>query len=168
MIDNLMVGHQFIKKEFGVEAVPRIGWHLDSFGHSQTNQRLLAELGMDATFVGRSNHFERLHRGQNKELEFIWKTSEETEILFLMNPNGNYENPSFIEFDGFNNQRAEPVITDRESSLFNADRIAQQLKNSVQNTKFWYKDHGQLMILVGADFRWENALFNYFNFDELI
>jgi len=31
-----MVGHQFIKSEFGDHAIPKVGWMVDSFGHSAT------------------------------------------------------------------------------------------------------------------------------------
>jgi len=39
--------------------VPRIGWQLDSFGHSKTNQRLFKEMGLDAVFFGRQDGRER-------------------------------------------------------------------------------------------------------------
>ena len=32
MILNMHVGHQFLKKEFGIR--PRVGWMIDAFGHS--------------------------------------------------------------------------------------------------------------------------------------
>lgn len=32
MINNMLIGHKFIKEELGV--TPRIGWHVDPFGHS--------------------------------------------------------------------------------------------------------------------------------------
>ena len=36
MIDNLANGHRFIKKEFGQEYLPTIGWQIDPFGHTLT------------------------------------------------------------------------------------------------------------------------------------
>ena len=53
ILTNFLIGHQFIMQEFGEYAVPRVGWHLDSFGHSATTARLLSELKMDATFFAR-------------------------------------------------------------------------------------------------------------------
>ena len=38
-------------KEFGVK--PRIGWHVDPFGHSNANPRLFADMGFDAWFFAR-------------------------------------------------------------------------------------------------------------------
>ena len=75
---------------------------MDSFGHSQTNQRLLADLGMDATFGGRHNKMEMDWRKANKELEFIWNPYEDAEIFTHLTHDGSYGNPDFLEFDGYN------------------------------------------------------------------
>ena len=57
IIDNIMVGHEFLKKEFGV--VPRTAWLIDSFGHSSTNARLYADIGFDALFVARLDYIDK-------------------------------------------------------------------------------------------------------------
>jgi alpha-mannosidase len=46
MINNMIIGHTFLMKEFGVK--PRTGWHVDSFGHSSANARLFADFGFEA------------------------------------------------------------------------------------------------------------------------
>ena len=40
IINNMMIGHEFIKNTFGV--APKIGWDIDTFGHSDTNTKLFA------------------------------------------------------------------------------------------------------------------------------
>ena len=54
MITNMMKGHDFLLKEFGVK--PRIGWHVDPFGHSSTNARLFSDMGFDAFFYARTDY----------------------------------------------------------------------------------------------------------------
>ena len=54
MINNMIKGHGFVKKEFGV--TPKIGWMVDAFGHTSTNARLFADFGFDAMFIGRLDH----------------------------------------------------------------------------------------------------------------
>ena len=40
LIDNIMIGHQFLQKEFN--QVPNVGWNLGAFGDSATNARIFA------------------------------------------------------------------------------------------------------------------------------
>lgn len=54
MINNMIIGHDFLMREFGVR--PRIAWHLDPFGHSNANARLFAEMGFDALFFARLDY----------------------------------------------------------------------------------------------------------------
>lgn len=51
IINNMMVGHEFLKKEFN--QIPTVGWQIDAYGHSNTNARLFAEMGFDAIFLNR-------------------------------------------------------------------------------------------------------------------
>jgi len=71
----MMKGHEFLKKEFGV--VPRVGWLLDSFGHSSANARLYAEMGLEALFVGRLDHNDIDLRFNAKSLNFLWRPFSE-------------------------------------------------------------------------------------------
>lgn len=50
-IHNFYMGHKFIKEELGV--IPKIGWQLDPFGHSQAFAKVVADLGYDALYLGR-------------------------------------------------------------------------------------------------------------------
>jgi alpha-mannosidase len=34
MLDQTSLGHAFIVENFGLAALPRVGWQLDPFGHS--------------------------------------------------------------------------------------------------------------------------------------
>jgi alpha-mannosidase len=75
IINNMMLGHEFLDKEFGVK--PEIGWDIDTFGHSDTNTRLFAEMGFDAMFFSRLDHNDKDWRGDKKEkaLTFLWRPS---------------------------------------------------------------------------------------------
>ena len=56
IMNNMMLGHEFITREFGEWARPRVGWHIDTFGHSNGNPRLFAEMGFDAWFFARLDY----------------------------------------------------------------------------------------------------------------
>jgi alpha-mannosidase len=55
MINNMYLGHQFLKKEFGISS--KVGWMLDAFGHSSANAALFSDFGFDAVFFTRMSYF---------------------------------------------------------------------------------------------------------------
>ena len=57
MIVNMGIGHQFILNEFN--QVPRVGWQIDTFGHSATNALFFAEMGFDAVIFARIDSAEK-------------------------------------------------------------------------------------------------------------
>lgn len=72
IVDNMVTGHQFLQKEFGV--TPRVGWLLDSFGHSSANARLYADMGLEALFVGRLDVRDREKRFEkDHSLNYLWR-----------------------------------------------------------------------------------------------
>lgn len=71
MILNMYMGHQFLQTEFGIR--PRIGWMVDSFGHSTTNAALFADFGFDALFMSREPADSKNKRADDGEFAFVWK-----------------------------------------------------------------------------------------------
>ena len=83
MVDQTTRGHQFLLKNFGVEAAPRGTWQIDPFGHSNTQAWLLgAEAGMESLYWGRTDYqdmrWRTSHAGQshNQWPEWVWQGSE--------------------------------------------------------------------------------------------
>ena len=75
MINNMMYGHRFLLEEFGVK--PRVGWHIDPFGHSNANARLFADMGLEAWFFARLDHTDKDERLVNKSMNFLWRPFSE-------------------------------------------------------------------------------------------
>jgi len=67
----MYMGHQFLKREFGV--VPKIGWMIDAFGHSNGNAALFADFGFDAVFMSRINFPDREQRKKDGNMTFLWR-----------------------------------------------------------------------------------------------
>jgi len=76
ILNNMMIGHRFLTEELGV--APRIGWHLDPFGHSNGNPRLFAEMGFDAWFFARLDYQDKSKRLDEKTMEFVWRPMYES------------------------------------------------------------------------------------------
>ena len=75
LIDNMLLGHEFLMKEFGV--VPRAAWMIDSFGHTATNARIYADIGFEAMFTARMDKEDKAVRFGNKEMQYIWRPDTE-------------------------------------------------------------------------------------------
>ena len=46
LIDNQMIGHSFMQKEFGI--IPKVGWNMETLGHSAANAKIFSDLGYQA------------------------------------------------------------------------------------------------------------------------
>ena len=58
IIDQMSIGLRFVEENFGPTARPRVGWHIDPFGHSAemaTLQALVRE--MSVNFVSSNDNF---------------------------------------------------------------------------------------------------------------
>lgn len=121
MIDNMMIGHDFVLKEFGVK--PSIGWQIDPFGHSNTNARIFAEMGFDAWFYARLDYGDKRRRTADNELEFVWMPNAQslgkdvnifTHVLW-----NHYEAPPGFDFE-IDSGDAQ-FISNKKSKDFNAE-----------------------------------------------
>lgn len=124
MIDNMMIGHDFVLKEFGVK--PSIGWQIDPFGHSNTNARIFAEMGFDAWFYARLDYGDKRRRTADNELEFVWMPNAQslgkdvnifTHVLW-----NHYEAPPGFDFE-IDSGDAQ-FISNKKSKDFNAEQRA--------------------------------------------
>ena len=62
--------------------MPKIGWQIDSFGHSQTLARIYSDLGYEAFMFARISTADKDQRMLDKELEFNWKTTTTENPIF--------------------------------------------------------------------------------------
>lgn len=135
MINNHIIGHQWILDEFGVK--PRIGWQIDPFGHSNTNARFFAEMGFDAWFFARLDYADKDKRMNNGEMEFVWRPNAEslgtdtqifTHVLYR-----HYSSPEKFGWDlgegsdnWINNKKSKDFNADTEAAWF-VDRLNERL-----------------------------------------
>ena len=123
MINNHIIGHQWILEEFGVR--PRIGWQIDPFGHSNTNARIFAEMGFDAWFFARLDYQDKDKRMKNQEMEFVWRPNSESlgtdTQIFTHALYAHYSSPTGLNFDVMDKGRDPKWINDEKSKYFNGD-----------------------------------------------
>ena len=113
IIDQQTLGLQFILKEFGECARPRVAWQIDPFGHSREQASLFAQFGFDGLFHGRIDYQDDAFRSKNKSREMIWQASanlgDAAKIFTGILPNI-YSPPDGFCFDIYCDD--DPIIVD--------------------------------------------------------
>ena len=69
----MTVGHSFIAETFGVSALPRVSWQIDSFGASSYTAALFAEACFDAHVIDRIPWETIEEYTDDRRLEFVWR-----------------------------------------------------------------------------------------------
>lgn len=166
MIDNMMLGHKFIEENFGVK--PRIGWQIDPFGHSQTNARLFAEMGFDAWFFARMDGTEKQQRMDSGELEWVWFPHKDAlgrdTAIFTHQLYWHYSPPPGMAYDEFQD---DTFFTDKASDVYNAPENAKKIMDHLEERAQHYLSD-DILVLLGDDFTYQNAVHNYRFIDNTI
>ncbi|OAF69774.1 hypothetical protein A3Q56_02473 [Intoshia linei] len=134
IIDQMTLGHEFIKNTFGVEAVPTIAWQIDPFGHS----------------VSIPKYFEMLLSQQNI-IDFLWKSKVSNQSIITHYLTEKYSQPSELDFFV-----KAPIVDDPKSDLYNLDtKLEYFIKHCdllLQKTNL-----AKSPFPFGDDFKYENA-----------
>lgn len=77
IIDNMTWGHRKLTDIFGHCGVPRVAWQIDPFGHSREQALLFAQMYFDGLFVGRIDWQDKENRESKRNMEFIWRGSDD-------------------------------------------------------------------------------------------
>ena len=169
MVDQTTRGHQFLKKNFGKDAVPRGTWQIDPFGHSNTQAWLLgAEAGMESMYWGRTDFEDFNMRKNQSRLEWVWQGSQslgDTAQIFAgeLYGGGNGGYGTWIGFDDAGTQ----VQDDPSRHDYNVDKMVDSfIQHAMDQAAHTRTDH-QLWAC-GSDFQYQNADHWYRNLDKLI
>ncbi|GAM29188.1 hypothetical protein SAMD00019534_123640 [Acytostelium subglobosum LB1] len=163
IIDQMTLGHQFINENFGV--TPKIGWHIDPFGHSNAQSAIFGNIGFDAFIIGRMDYQDIDWRLQDKQMEFMWRGSRSnpeyqvfTSVLRAM-----YCTPSGFNFEGGD----DPIQDDPNLFNVNIQERAEAFIAVAQEYSTHYQSNN-VLVPMGCDFAYMNANMYFKNLDKLI
>ncbi|XP_037710586.1 lysosomal alpha-mannosidase [Drosophila subpulchrella] len=166
VIDQFTVGLKFLNETFGACARPRVGWQIDTFGHSREQAAIFAHMGYDGQFFSRMDHNDKDTRMNNLTMEMIWDASESMSGVNLFSGmlyNFYSDTPGFC-FDILCTD--EPII-DGDSEENNVlDRVDDFITYAKNMSEVYITNH--IMVPMGGDFQYEDARVNYKNMDKLI
>ena len=170
MINNMMKGHEWLLKELG--AVPRIGWHVDPFGHSTANPRLFADMGFDAWMFARISWDDKDQRLKDQSMNFLWRPMKEhfgnQKEIFTAVMQDHYcwsQGMWYDEREDLTND--DPVVDDPRLDDFNADDKVVQFEDYIKDMNDNYRGN-HMMVPMGCDFTHANARQAFENMDRFI
>ena len=181
MLEQTTRGHAFIAREFGVAALPRVGWQLDPFGHSSTQATHLGSgVGFDAVFLGRASDGDIDARVRRRAMEFTWRGSDTLGAAadvkgMILSKYGNYGPPPGHCYD----QACEDPLWQDDPSLedYNVPEMVARFERAVAEQAGWFqgadaneKDGrgGDVMFTMGTDFTYGAAGYWYDQLDRLV
>jgi lysosomal alpha-mannosidase len=169
IIDQMTLGHRFLRRTFGRCAMPRVAWQIDPFGHSREQASLFAQMDFDGLFFGRLDWQEKIAREKNLSMEALWVTSSSlsrsaSSLFTGVLPNG-YNPPAGFCFDDTCDD--QPIVDEPDSVDYNVPQKMKLFLEHVTNQSKWYAS-SDLIMTMGSDFQYQNANPWFENLDKLI
>ena len=152
-------------REFGIR--PTIGWHIDPFGHSNTQATLFAAMGFSAFFFARIDYQDYATRNVSRTLEMVWRSSQSlggqsdlfTHVLY---------DTTYCYPRGFSFGYGDPPINDDERiEGYNVVQEADAFAALMRERRLNYRT-SDVFVTFGCDFQYENANINFKNMDKLM
>ncbi|KAG8190302.1 hypothetical protein JTE90_012589 [Oedothorax gibbosus] len=162
IIDQMTFGLRWLNETFGTCGHPKVGWQIDTFGHSKEQASIFAQMKFDGLFVGRLHYQDKIQREETKTMELIWKASEslgkKANIFTGVLPNV-YWPPKGFCFDNF--------CSDEELTKENINYKAHNFISIAQEqAKHYATNH--IVMTMGMDFHYRDAPKWFRNMDYLI
>ncbi|XP_015121133.1 lysosomal alpha-mannosidase [Diachasma alloeum] len=168
IIDQSTWGFRRLNDTFGECARPKIGWQIDSFGHSREQASIFAQFGFDALFFARLDWEDKERRLKEKTAEFVWKASPnlgEKVNLFSVALYNHYSAPPGFCFDILCQNRSLDDQSPNGSQ--NTERKINDFYSYILRQASHYQTNN-IILTMGDDFHYQQAE-NYFsNMDKLI
>lgn len=168
MIDQMTLGFKRLRDTFGNCGIPRIGWQIDPFGHSAEQASIFAQMNFDGYFLGRIDYQDKLKRELTKQMEFVWKASQnlgkEGTIFTSILPN-TYSPPAGFCFDILCDD--QPIMDDPRLEDYNVNkRVKEFIDIATSEAKKYRTNH--IVMTMGNDFNYQYAESWFKNLDKLI
>ncbi|KAJ3628804.1 hypothetical protein MTP99_013243 [Tenebrio molitor] len=166
-IDQYTLGLRFLEDTLGPCGRPRVGWQIDTFGHSREQASISAKLGFDSLFFMRMDYRDKNKRLEDKTGDLLWKGSQNLNDSYIFTSifYGAYSFPEGFCFDIV--CQDEPIIDDEESPDYNYDRRVDEFAEFVSGQASQYPTNN-ILVVMGDDVRYQASLTNFLNIDRLI
>ncbi|KAJ1811966.1 mannosyl-oligosaccharide 1,3-1,6-alpha-mannosidase activity protein, partial [Coemansia sp. RSA 2598] len=146
-------GHRTLDKLLGTNT--SVAWQIDNFGHFNTMPYLLANAGYSSLVLGRMAYRDLYEFSSRSNLQFRWRSPLKPGSLLTHFLSTHYAFPSkLLDFDN--------------TRQCNVDLLLGVLRKYALTQVRQYPGHGQILVMMGDDFRYGNAQRGFECMDQLI
>ena len=145
VLNQMTQGLIFLNTTLGVR--PRVGWHIDPFGHSSFTPQLFSLLNYDMFVLNRIPDNVKQEMKRNQELEFHWHNPLFNRTIFAHVLDSHYSTPVIIG------------LTTEEKARSFFDTCRKRLQ--------WYKTEN-LLLPFGNDFHFQDAPSDFKEMDKIL
>ena len=145
ILNQMTEGLIFLNTTLGVR--PRVGWHIDPFGHSSFTPELFSRLNYDMFVLNRIPDPIKQDMKQNRDLEFHWRNSLFNRTIFAHVLDSHYSTPVIFGL----------TVEEKAKSFY----------STCQKRLRWYKTDN-LLLPFGNDFHFQDAPSDFKEMDEIL
>ncbi|KAJ2706316.1 mannosyl-oligosaccharide 1,3-1,6-alpha-mannosidase activity protein [Coemansia sp. IMI 203386] len=132
-----------------------VAWQIDNFGHFNTLPYLLSNSGYSSLVLGRMAYRDLYDFSSKSRLQFQWQTPDKPGTLFTHFLSTHYASPSkLLDFD--NSDQCDVKVLLNVLRRYALTQVRQ------------YPAHGQILVMMGDDFRYTNAKRAFECIDQLV
>ena len=174
LIDNFMVGQQWLQREFGHHS--KVSWSIDALGVSSGYARLAKYVGFDMMVYSKINSYEKASMRKNKTRAQVWRPHEENlgmrkDILGIaMDQQKNGSLGAYCWPQGFyvdqNYLQDVPMVLKKGQEGYHFNKLVKSLYKDVK--EYLEKERTpHMMRPFGCDMAYVDAEMNYIITDQL-
>lgn len=166
IIDQMTIGLAWVKDTLGV--TPRVGWHIDPFGHQATNAALFEQFGFNAWFFARIDLQDQKIRLEKRALEMVWHPYQYSGLDHPIFTHVNYymySPPPGFCFDATCSE--DPIRDDPTLDGYNLPQRALSFVSYFKSMALHYRS-AHLLHTLGSDFHYSNARMWFKNMDKIL
>ncbi|XP_049818764.1 lysosomal alpha-mannosidase-like [Aethina tumida] len=168
IIDQLTLGHRFLEEEIGECARSRVGWQIDTYGHSSTQAQIYSQMGMDSMLFSRYDFRDDENRRKSKTTDFIWTSSPKNigndSNIFTSAIYRAYNYPPGFCYDDFCNDKLNDLD---DPTLNNIEERVKAFAEYIRTQADGYLSNN-ILVTMGDDMKYKNAYSNFNLMDKII
>ncbi|KAI8323178.1 hypothetical protein GQ54DRAFT_116086 [Martensiomyces pterosporus] len=152
------LGHRVLARELNSSV--GVAWQIDNFGHMDTMPYLLKNTGYEELILGRMAYRDLYDFASKSDLQFLWQSPKHAQLA--------EDAPLLTHFLSVHYASPSPSFDFDNSATCDVDQLLKELREFALKQVRQYPAHGQILVMMGDDFRYVEAARAFGCMDQLV